>query len=283
MLGRLIKYEFKATAKIILLFYAALLVVAVINFFVMPWTDTGSSLNMSLAFGDALNTTKGVLQGMMMVVYLLFTAATIAVSYVVVVMRFYRMLGDEGYLMFTLPVTTTQHIFSKLIVAVVWNVLSLLLVGLSALIVIGRADVISSIPSLWSEAVANGIHPGIWLLCIGIYLLFTIILSILQFYTAIAIGPHITKSRIGGSIIAYIIVYVAAQLVSTIGMVFMMLFMSNTTYDYTYGVSGMREMTGMINSMAFGYFVLLTAVTVVAAIPCYFITHHMIDKKLNLG
>ena len=49
-------------------------------------------------------------------------------------------LGDEGYLMFTLPVTPAQHITAKLAVGTVWTLLSL------ALAVLAAAALIFSIP-----------------------------------------------------------------------------------------------------------------------------------------
>jgi hypothetical protein len=285
MLGKLIKYEFRATAKIILLSWAALLVIAVINYFVMPWTDTGSSLGASLALGDSMGTVKGIMEGLLFIMYVLFAVAVVVMSFVLMVIRYYKMLGDEGYLMFTLPVTANQHILSKLITAVVWNVSSLLLVGLSVFIVIGRFDVLRGIAEFWRMAVTGGYHPGLWVLCIALFILVYAVSGMLQFYTAMSIGPHITNSRIGGSIIAYIIIYIGAQIISTIGALIMILPMSNERYSFTYdGSTGPpKELIEMMNSIAFGYFITLILVGLAIAIPCYFISHYMVSKKLNLN
>jgi hypothetical protein len=285
MLGKLIKYEFRATAKIILLSWAALLVIAVINYFVMPWTDTGSSLSSSLALGDTMGTVKGIMEGILFIMYILFAVAVVVMSFVLMVIRYYKMLGDEGYLMFTLPVTAGQHIISKLITAVVWNFSSLLLVGLSVFIVIGRFDVLRSLAEFWREAAAGGYHPGLWVFCILIFLLLSTVSGMLQFYTAMSIGPHVTRSRIGGSIIAYIVIYIAAQIIGSIGALIMILPLSRNTYSYTYDGSTVppQEFIEMINSVAFGYFVTLMLVGLAVAIPCYFISHHMVSKKLNLN
>lgn len=44
----------------------------------------------------------------------------LVVTAVILIQRFYKnLLGSEGYLMFTLPVTVSQHLFSKTIIAVV--------------------------------------------------------------------------------------------------------------------------------------------------------------------
>lgn len=55
------------------------------------------------------------------VLFFLSVMALAAVTVVVIVYRFYKnLLGSEGYLMHTLPVTVHQLIWSKLIAAVVW-------------------------------------------------------------------------------------------------------------------------------------------------------------------
>jgi hypothetical protein len=44
---------------------------------------------------------------------------------IVLIQRFYKnLLGDEGYLMFTLPVQSWSHILSKLAVSMLWTVVS---------------------------------------------------------------------------------------------------------------------------------------------------------------
>ncbi|MDR1271600.1 MAG: hypothetical protein LBK04_01190 [Clostridiales Family XIII bacterium] len=285
MLSKLIKYEFRATAKIILLSWAALFVIAVINYFAMPWTDTGSSLGASLALGDAIGAVKGTMQGILFFTYVLSAVAVAAMSFVLMVIRYYKLLGDEGYLMFTLPVTASQHIISKLITSVVWNVSSLLLVGLSVFIVIGRFDVLRAIPEYWRSAVEQGLQPGLWVFCTVVFVFVYAVSGMLQFYTAISIGSHITRSRIGGSIIGYIIVYIGSQIINGIGALILIMPMSSETYIYPTYISssaGMGSTAGMVNSIVLSYFITFILVGLAIAIPCYFISHYMISKKLNL-
>ena len=41
---------------------------------------------------------------------------------IVVIQRFYKsLLGDEGYLMFTIPVKAWQNILNKLLVSMLWT------------------------------------------------------------------------------------------------------------------------------------------------------------------
>jgi hypothetical protein len=284
VLGKLIQYEFRATAKIILLSWAALFIIATINYFVMPWTDTGSTIGSSFARGDALSAVKEIMEGILFITYILSAVAVAAMSFVLMIIRYYKMLGDEGYLMFTLPVTASRHIISKLVTAVVWNVSSLLLVGLSVLIVIGRSEVFHAIPQFWRSAVAEGFHPGLWTLCAVILIFVYAVSGMLQFYTAISLGPHITHSRIGGSIVAFIIVYIGAQIINAIGALIIVLPIYQKPYSFAYVEDSTDGNTfiEMANSIILDYFVTFIFVGLAIAIPCYFISRYMISTKLNL-
>jgi hypothetical protein len=285
MLSKLIKYEFRATSKIILLSWAALFVIAFINYLVMPWTETASTLNDSLHLGNSLNVVKGTMQGVLFITYILSAVAVAAMSFVLMVIRYYKMLGDEGYLMFTLPVTAHQHILSKLITSVVWNVSSLLLVGLSMLIVNGEFDTLRDIPEAWRTAVAEGLQPGLWLFCTVVFIFVYAASGMLQFYTAISIGPHITRSRIGGSIIGYIIVYIGAQIINVIGALIMILPMYEESYIYpaiTTGAANAYSATGLMNSIVLSFFTTFILVGLATSFLCYIISHYMINEKLNL-
>ena len=114
---KLLKYEWKACARTCLPLYGVLILMSLISrmLYVIP---KNASLDFMLpAIGSMLY------MGVMM--------AAFVVTAVILIQRFYKnLLGSEGYLMFTLPVTVTQHLLSKTIIAVVMIGLS----GLSALI-----------------------------------------------------------------------------------------------------------------------------------------------------
>ena len=63
---------------------------------------------------------SGSLTGITALVYAALIVAVMVMSCLAVIQRFSKtMLGAEGYLMHTLPVSATVHIFSKLITAMV--------------------------------------------------------------------------------------------------------------------------------------------------------------------
>lgn len=110
MLKQLLKYEFKATKSLYFGLYLALALLSVV---------LGVSFRQENAWAD--NTNFGRLEIILMVLYLSVIFAIAVLCFVSTVQRFYKnLLGREGYLMHTLPVTETQLILSKLITSMVW-------------------------------------------------------------------------------------------------------------------------------------------------------------------
>ena len=91
MLGKLLKHEFKATGRVMLPFFGALLVLSV-----MVWL----SINVFFFnFGGV-----SIIGGIVLTLYFMLLASIGIVTLVLLVYRFYRsFLSDEGYMTFSLP------------------------------------------------------------------------------------------------------------------------------------------------------------------------------------
>ena len=110
MLGKLIKHELRGSGRTMLPFILVSLFLSVMAGLSMRAMEHQQDYSwFSILFG---------------IVIFLFVAGLMAVcimSVVVVINRFRQnLLGDEGYLMFTLPVSVDQHLWSKLIVSAIW-------------------------------------------------------------------------------------------------------------------------------------------------------------------
>ena len=110
MLGKLIKHELRGSGRTMLPFILVSLFLSVMAGFSMRAMEQQRDYGwFHFLFG---------------LVIFLFVAGLMAVcimSVVVVINRFRQnLLGDEGYLMFTLPVSVDQHIWAKLIVSFIW-------------------------------------------------------------------------------------------------------------------------------------------------------------------
>ena len=128
MLGKLIKYEWKATARLILPLYLAVVVLAVIYKL------------LSLLSPHAWQAPQVI----SMVIYIFLIIATFIMVFVVMIQRFYKnLLTEEGYLSFTLPVQPWKHIISKLLLSLFWVITSVLVAGLSVLIVVFSPRILS--------------------------------------------------------------------------------------------------------------------------------------------
>ena len=102
---KLLKYEWKACARICLPLYGAMLLMSVGQ----RSDDNRACTGFYEWYPDSDSR----------MLYFAMLVAVFVGDRGILIQRFYKnLLGDEGYLMFTLPVTVAQHIWSKVIVAV---------------------------------------------------------------------------------------------------------------------------------------------------------------------
>ena len=143
MLKKLLKHEFRATARTYGGLYLALLAVSVLfGASIRGWNSTNS---------DAYSTAVGLLS----LAYTAVLIGTAVVTVMTIVRRFYsNLLGREGYLMHTLPVTETQLVTSKLISSTVWSLCSILAAclsfGILAVLMMSDMDLLEQLPLMWS-------------------------------------------------------------------------------------------------------------------------------------
>lgn len=132
MLKQLLKYEFKATKSLYFGLYLALALLSVV---------LGVTFRQEHAL--AHSTSFQNLEVILMIVYVSVILAIAVLCFVNTIQRFYQnLLGREGYLMHTLPVTETQLILSKLITSMVWVLCSGLvgIVCITVMVAVGVFD-----------------------------------------------------------------------------------------------------------------------------------------------
>ena len=120
MLRKLMKHEFRATGRILLPLFGILLLTALAARFSVGFLLETDSWFLNLV-GGLLTTAFGLA---------IFAVCLMAI--ITMVNRFRtNLLGDEGYIMFTLPASVHQHVWSKLIVSSVWFIITGVVVMLS--------------------------------------------------------------------------------------------------------------------------------------------------------
>ena len=196
MLGKLLKYEFRATGRSMLPVLGVMaLLVALANLSVRV-LDKNIGGFLAVLFG------------------LLIFAAVVAViaaeimPVVVMVTRFYRnLLGSEGYLMHTLPASVHSLVWSKLIVSCVWMLLTNLVVfllGFVSMMHLGDlslGQILEGFPSFAEirEALEQmGVSGGdVTLLLVEMALIVVLaqLAACLHFYAAMSLGHMFTKHK----------------------------------------------------------------------------------------
>ncbi len=206
MLKKLLKHELKATARFFLFLYSAVLVLAVIN--KLFW------------FIGIDNMVFNVVKGLITAAFVISIVGTILFTFLIIIYRFYKnLLTDEGYLSFTLPVNSTKHIVSKMLVSVLWVILTLVTMIITVLIMGIGTDFYNSL-SMVLELAGEFFraNPELikFVVLIIIMLIFAMFTGILMFYTSMAIGHLFSKHRIVASIISFFVIYFIVQAVNSI-------------------------------------------------------------------
>lgn len=210
MLGKLLKYEFKATGRTFLPLYGSVLVLAIINkiFYSIAWH--GSSYSFPLELTTML---ASMLYGFVI-------CAIFVMTLIVTIQRFHKnLLGDEGYLMFTLPVKPWQHITSKMIVASVWFIVSVFITGLSGLLIGLSWDMVTQLPGdlidimrMFSEEFGgHWVLYGLELAVLGLLFLAS---GILMLYAAMSVGHLLNRHRMLGAFGAFLGLSFISQLIT---------------------------------------------------------------------
>ncbi len=201
MLSKLLKWEIKSTARILLPLYLMLILFTIIN----RALNTIKIINEAAGF--SLQTFFAFIAFMS---YMAIIVGISVMTPLLMLQRFYKnLLQDEGYLMFTLPVDTWKHTASKLVVATMWTVLSVLMAFCSFMIMTGT--------SAWGEFLLQinllrdtmGVS-FIYLLPFVALLLVTT--NIMMIYTAISIGHSFSKNKLIASFGMYGAIYFINQL-----------------------------------------------------------------------
>ena len=281
MLGKLLRYDFRSMGKQFSILWPAVLVVALVN--KLLWALMGV-VDFHRTFWWLEGSMEFFLRIMPAMLYFAVIVALIVVSLIYVLQRFYSgLLGNEGYLMHTLPVRTWQLILSKLLCATAVTLISSLVALVSIAILGADTDIFSQMLRVLKQLA----EPTMLLICLHLLVLtiFGIWGTLTQIYAACAIGQLSNKNRILLSIVAYVVINIILSTLS----VFVMIALG--MMEESMGlVSGWLNMLVHIFRLdqisAEGAFHLIMAVLDVLmlakSVIFFFITEYLLRRKLNL-
>lgn len=278
MLKKLLKYEFQATARYFLPLYLLIIVLALLTRLTMSITIESNQLLKNL-----LVDLPSVLMAFAYGAGLLSIGL---VTLLLVVQRFYsNLLGREGYLMFTLPVTPVKLLWSKLLAALVWGTASAAAVVVSLIVLLADQNIFWYMKDFFGallDLLSRGGTPLWMILLLGVAVLLTSALhAYLQIYAAIILGCQAKKYRILLGIVIYIGISMAEQFLMGVGMTILALvpdFSMSLLYLFGYQQSTPEAVYSLFNLVLTG----LLVFNVVLGTGYYVLTWQMMKKRLNL-
>ena len=263
MFGKLLKYDFRSMWKQFAFIWPAALALALVNHFTINGLDSTSTVGETTA-------------GISMLVYVAILMAMFIVALVFAIQRFFKgLLGDEGYLMHTLPVRPWQLIGAKLVCAVVTTFLSVMVALLSILVIFPWdrevvGELFRGLGYIFTHWNIQATHGVIGILEFCLMMMVSFATGFLQLYLAMSIGHLFNKNRVALSVIAFIAINaVVSTLLGTI---------LPPLFDGLFDV--INSMKGAA-SFHFAMWITIAGELIVSAI--YFAgTEFILRKKLNL-
>jgi hypothetical protein len=258
MLRKLMKHEFRATGRIMLPLYAIMLILSVF---------ANGSIRI---LGSTDNRFLNILGGLIMVLFVVGITAVCIMTLVLMINRFRtNLLGDEGYVMLTLPASMHQQVWSKIIVSVVWFAATAVGVGLACLIAAFRVDFIRDIievmQEIFAQLTAYTALNGSLFLVESLILCFVGIASCcLQFYASMAVGYSFAAHKTLLSVVFFFVFQFALQFLGLTG---------------AFSFEGFNFGGAAAVHAVLWIFIAISAVT---GAVFYIITTQMLQKRLNL-
>ncbi len=225
------------------------------------------------------HTAYGVTFGISVFFLVMLNLINLVVATYTAVVRFYKNLFTaEGYLSFTLPVTPAQHIFAKLLAALV-SQLAAVCVTAASISIATAGDVFYEL----MQAFGYGFHwlkdaaqaHLVWYIVEAVAVMLVAYLSqVLLLYACVCVGQLSRKNRVGAAVGAYFVHTLIVQILTTIWNV--VLGTGNT------GEETVVETAGEILPAIHVIFGAVLLWTILVSAIYFVIAHTIMRKKLNL-
>ena len=267
MLGKLLKYELKATSRVFVPLYIAILVVSIVN---------GLSLNLEI-----LN-----IQGLATIVLMCLFISLFVITIVVTIQRFNKnLLKDEGYLMFTLPVSSKHLVLSKYLTSLIWTFLSFVVAFLSFTIIFMIPTYkyfdFSYFINEFNLLFSNMLNLNILGQFIKIILLMIISYTIFIFnvYLALSVGqlPIFNRFRNVSSFIGFLVINLLISYAQNI----VSLFVNDASVNIE-AIDNINYAISSVTSIVSKGLNIAIVINIIIILVLFFATTYILDKKLNL-
>ena len=267
MLGKLLKYELKATSRVFIPLYIAILVVSIVN---------GLSLNLEI-----LN-----IQGLATIVLMCLFISLFVITIVVTIQRFNKnLLKDEGYLMFTLPVSSKHLVLSKYLTSLIWTFLSFVVAFLSFTIIFmiptykyfDFSYFINEFNLLFSNMLNLNILGQFFNIILLIVIIYTIF--IFNVYLSLSVGqlPIFNRFRNVSSFIGFLVINLLISYAQNI----VSLFVNDASVNIE-AIDNINYAINSVTSIVSKGLNIAIVINIIIILVLFFATTYILDKKLNL-
>ncbi len=279
MVKKLIKHEFVYYFRTFSIFIPIMLAVAVMNRIILSFDLKGSAGLMVTLSSNFM--------------FFMAAAALFIMSIVISIVRFYQnMYSPEGYLTLTLPLSSSQHIFAKLLVSSLLRIACSFIIILSVFIAFaGDPGFDTAIGEIWDElkeypfnyeSFINRPYRVIvnilWVVVPTLLMIVYTAMSQLLLYTCITIGQLAKRNRILLAIGVYYGWYTLSQTLTTIWLMFELF----TTGDFGF----FSLFNTLLNKMSVDALLVMFGIMIILysalAALFWFITQRIMTRKLNL-
>ena len=267
--------------------HLGLVVITIIGRFYVQFVMNREHINYS---NHSLRMWEGLMDFMLISAYIIALIAIFIITWLYLdILRFRKNLfTDEGYLMHTLPASAAEHIFTKLTVSTVWQIIDGLLIGLSVFTMFVNKDFFRYFGEFWNDMWSSfsyifGVPAGVGIPVFLITALVDVITSTLIIYMCIAIGHSFNDHKVLASIGIYMGYKFVTNILSSIVVALTGLgtFGNMNVNNIFFGVgvynSGLNEATYFWLNIGFS-----VIFSLVLGIGAFVLTNHFMTKRLNL-
>lgn len=283
MTGKLIKYEFKSSFKLMGIVWAALIVSSLL--FSLCTNVFQSAVDYPTGHSTASNIISDVATAVTGFLYVMLMVAMVVITIILVIMRFYKgLFGNEGYMMNTLPVKPWQLITSKGTAAAAL-VLASLIVSILSIIILSGLSGIAGIPEIL-HIIAGLIGEEPMLLLLGIEAIILVIAgllkSIYQIYASLAIGQLVNKYRLLLALAAYTGINMVLGFITAIfGIILESLDTSGWLEDVLINLESSNGLESIMG-LSQGFMAVMFGLTIIQLVVFHVVTERIMSLKLNL-
>lgn len=269
MLGKLLKYEFKATWKLLVPMYIFLILMSILAY-----------ITVHLSFFSSENELVEMTGMLILITYMLSMFVIMIATVIYLIYRVYTSVyGDEGYLLHTLPVDKHHIIISKTLVSVVWIIINVILIYFSMVFlfsgfILGNEAAMDSIREgfrYYYNVINNYNNISTFSVFMTLVASFvTMLARILKVSACISLGQLSSNHKVLVSFGIYYGIYVVQRIFTII--YYVIVSIADRTYDdasFTSSLLGRGWEFSLISGLIY-------------CVIFYFLTWFIMDKKLNL-